>query len=496
MKKILSYITIALFGVCVASCFGIDKENYPSLTPVEIKTASDTINAALGVALVYEGISVSSEKECSYEWAYGPLASGSTAADHKFASIETISSSRTIDYTFTKIGTYLLRLKVDNSESIEYKYFTLNVNSGYDEGICILCNDDSGNGSLTFIKTLTSEEKEKGEQEVFDDVFGSINPAYKLKNATDIYMSNYTIKDVDYSGLLIATNDGDGTIYDVEAKTFEMFAVQSMSEYGTYATEFGGEIASTSAFGSFFRGADGRIFRFDMQLGYLSEMTDITPNIERCYGALSASSSSAASSITNIMFNADTVCARVTATAGPRYLSFDGYNVVNVAATRYGTASKALHILLQSKADPTSYKTMTTAVGNSACRTSAAGRSFTIKDLKMDRGSKMVNVKASNDVYYTYDNAIYRWGLTTAPGSSPAISVPSGEVIVDFASNFMGKAKGSDGENLLYIATYNPSRSGKKGSLYVVDLSVDEIVKSYEGICDTPVSVIYKYRVN
>jgi len=491
--KILYLGVLALLAV---GCFGVDDENYPTLTPISITAASDTINADLGVELVYSGVKVESDLECTYEWAYGAPASGTTVADRKFASIETISTSPTIDYTFTKIGTYILRLKIDNGEAIEYSYFTLNVNSGYDEGICILNNDDEGNGSLTFIKTLTSEDIANGVQEVYEDVFGSINPAYKLKNATALYMSDYTIKSVDYSGLLIATNDGEGTIYDVEAQTFEMFSVESMAEYGTYGVEFGGEIASTSAFGSFFRSADGRIFRFDMQLGYLAEMDDIDPSIDRCYGALSATSSSAASSITNIMFNADTVCARVTASAGPRYLSFDGYNVVNVAATRYGTVSKALYILLQDKADPTSYKTMTTAVSNSACRSSAAGRSFTIDDLKMDINSKMVNVKASNDVYYTYDNAIYRWSLTTAPGTSPAVNVPSGEQIVDIASNFMGKAKGSDGESLLYIATYNPSRSGKKGSLYVVDLSVDEIVKSYEGICDTPVSVIYKYRVN
>lgn len=115
----------------------------------------------------------------------------------------------------------------------------------------------------------------------------------------------------------------------------------------------------------------------------------------------------------------------------------------------------------------------------------------------MDENSKFVNTKHSADVYYTFENAIYRWSLISAPVAKPAITLPEGERIRDIATNFKGRGKGDDGEDLLYVVTYNPDRSGeKKGSLYVYSFADDSLVKSYEGICDDPVSVLYKYRAN
>ena len=50
-------------------------------------------------------------------------------------------------------------------------------------------------------------------------------------------------------------------------------------------------------------------------------------------------------------------------------------------------------------------------------------------------------------------------------------------------------------ENYLYVGTYNPARSGKKGSLYIYDFATQNLVKSYEGIVDKPVKILYKYRM-
>ena len=51
----------------------------------------------------------------------------------------------------------------------------------------------------------------------------------------------------------------------------------------------------------------------------------------------------------------------------------------------------------------------------------------------------------------------------------------------------------SDGD-LLLIATYNPTATGRKpGSLYVYSLKTMEKVKEYVGICEKPVAVAYKF---
>ena len=104
------------------------------------------------------------------------------------------------------------------------------------------------------MKTLTSDESAAGKQEVFQDVFASINPGQTLKNGVALYMSNATVKKVDYSGLLIATKDDQGTMWHMEAKTFQLFQKASMVAAGANFKAFGGELATTSGFASFMIG--------------------------------------------------------------------------------------------------------------------------------------------------------------------------------------------------------------------------------------------------
>lgn len=500
MKRIFQlFSALTLLCVAASSCWKIDEGSSNVLTPIEIKAASDTINADLGVELKYVGLTVASDLDVTYEWTFGQPADGKTVADHIFktGTMEDISTSPTIDYTFTKIGTFILRLRADNGESIQYKYFTLNVNSGYDEGVTILSNEEGGAGHLTFIKTLTSEESAAGKQEVFPDVFSSINPGQTLRNGKELFMSNATVKKVDYSGLLIATDDEEGTMWHIETKTFQLFKRSSMLSNGFRFKAFGGELASTTGFASFILGENSHIYRYDMMMGDYTDMLDIKP-MTAILGGVSRKNSTSATVRTPYFRNADSLGVRRSASAGTIYYSLDGYSVVNMATLRTGT-SNTLYVLFRSKTNPDEYLIKNTdGIGASgALKTWGKEVTFTTSDLKMDGDCKFVGTKHSADVYYAFDNAIYRWSLISAPVSKPAITVPEGEQIRSIATNFMGRDAGDNGEDLLYIATYNPSRAGqKKGSLYVYRFSDDSLVKSYEGIFWDPVSVLYKYRVN
>ena len=207
-----------------------------------------------------------------------------------------------------------------------------------------------------------------------------------------------------------------------------------------------------------------------------------------------------------LFYDSSTIGIRKSASAGIRTNSEEGWEIVNAGAQRV-SSNAYIHVLFRSKSDPTSYKTKVASSSLSAWATKTEeinGESvkmdveypFTTANLKMDSHSKILGNRVSSDVYYTYDNAIYRWSLTSAPGNNPAIKLPAGEQIRDIATNFKGR-KASDGEDKLYVATYNPSRSGDhKGSLYVYRYSDDTLVAAYEGICDDTASVIYKYRIN
>ncbi len=508
MRKLTLFLFIASVTALFSGCYKVEPHGYKNLSPITINAVSDTISVNLGTELVYNGLDIVSSKEVTFEWAYGAVKSGTVIDQHQFEKIEIISNTRTINYTFSKVGSFLLRLKVDNGESIEFKYFTLNVNSGYDEGVAILSNDDEGNGSLAFVKTLTTEEIAKGEQQVFTNIFSV--EGKPLKNGTSMYMSDNTYGGITYSGFLIATNDEDGTIYHMDCKTFELYMTAKMKDYGTYCAEFGGEYAEDkAAFGCFFRSADNRLFRYDMNGGFVNVITDANAfSIDRIVdGPNKASSATAKTYRYPIFFNTDKVGTRKNASSGVRYLESDGWEIVNVAVERSNTSTSnfPIFMLYRKKSDPDSCKTKVCGQGCYSYGTKKEeGEAtahdieykFKTSDLKMDSKSKILANRSSSDVYYTYDNAIYRWGLTTPPGSRPAITLPQGEIIKDIATNFKGR-KATDGEDLLYVATYNPSRSGNhKGSLYVYRYTDDTLVKSYEGICDNPTSVIYKYRIN
>lgn len=495
MKHSILFLALAA-AATATSCFGIDDENYPVLSPITLSVKSDTINVPQGVKFEYSGLSVESAGEVTYEWTYGAPLNGTQIADHKFASSEVISHSADINYTFPKIGSYILRLRVDNGESILYHFFTLNVNSSFDEGILVLNNAEDGKGQLSFIKTLTSEEQEAGEQEFYEDIFGESFKDYSLKNGTSMRISYNVQKKLSSYDLLIGTNDGDGTIYQIEPKTFEMMKATPMQ--GTYCKEFGGDYAYTSSFINYFIGADGHVYSYDYQIGYVNDLSDIFPqNMERCIALVNRSSTTSATTDNFCAFGESTFCNK--AGTSSYVYETEGYRIINMATVRTGTNSKGTYILTQSESAPTEYKILNTSATSSVAKATSVKdlTTFTADNVCMDRNSKFVETLSANDVYYTYDNAVYRWTLTGKPATTPSIRLPEGEQIRDIATNFKGKEKGTEGEDLLYIVSYNPGRAGeKKGSLYIYRFSDETLVKAYEGMFFDPASVVYKYRMN
>lgn len=511
MKKIINSVLLLGWGVCmISSCYGIKAEHYPELSPIQIVTQSDTINADLGVKLHYEGIAVASSLPVTYEWAYGLPAANTTVEQHQFSSRTILDTeSPNIDYTFTHLGSYILRLKVDNGQSIAYKFFRLNVNSGLDEGVAILDNDASGNSSIRFLKTLTAEEKIRGAQELY-----SVQPTEGIKNGKQLYMSSYKLSGStkDEAAFVIATDDADGTMYLFESRTMELVRSDVMSAWGTSFSSFSGEYGGAHDFGVFFNSTDGRVFRFDLVLGYLNDIANFPEGLTHAYLARNRSSATGATTNYPFFFGEDVVATRTTVSSGVKVYEQEGFKVVNMGMSRTWGDVYPLYVLLQSKTDPRSYRIQRANRISGGTTTWATVKDendkevlyhydFTSSNLKMDSESKVVNTKRSNDVYYTYENAIYRWSLSAPPATAPTISLPAGEQIRDIAVNYMGRSAARDGqdpgEDLLYILTYNPGRSGdKKGSLYIYRFSDDTLVRAIEGIADNPVSVVYKYRVS
>ena len=497
MKNTVSKILCAALAVPMAvACYSLEDEQYAELSPITFNDVSSTIDVMTGEELVYDRLEVTSELPVTYEWAYGPKKTTSATSEYDMQSMEVISDKPDIQYTFTRIGQYILRLKVDNGESIEFKYFTLNVNSGVDEGLLILNNDDAGNGALTFIKKRTEDEITSEAQEIFDDIYSTINPnAIALQNVTDMFMSSYEMKGITYSQFLISTNDDQGRIFKLDPKTLELYLINSMKpEFGTYCENISGLVSSAVAYYGYLRGGDKSVYRYDMQGDFIGKMnfTKDYGEAERMKTLVFSTNATGKINRVGVNYNADNIFRLLN--AKEYSWALDGYTIVNLASARMQSKT---YILFRSKADPTHYEVRSVGSEFKSASIYNDNIAFDIENLKMDENSIMVNSKNSQDVYYTFDNAVYRWGLTTAPASSPVIRLPEGEEICDMTTNYTYNPDDTESETLLYIATYNPSRaSEKKGSVYVYDIATQTLQKSYEGICDRPVRLMYKYRIS
>ena len=492
MKRFISIIATALVALTAVSCFGIDEGNYKELAPITFNEVSSVIDVDLGQELVYDKLQVTSDKPVEYQWAYGPKKTLAAKDEYEMESMEVISTDPAIRYTFKKLGQFVLRLRVDNGESIEYKNFTLNVNSGLDEGLCILNTNAEGKSALTFIKKRTEDEVAANEQEIWPDVFKTINPDQTITDATDIFMSFHE-KDGVYAQILISTNDERGTIYKLEPKTFVLMAMNRMQEVvGTYCAGFTGHNASGATYNyTLMRGANGHTYRYDLFGDFIGERFDataaglVTGQYTMTYSTNNKYSST---NLKSMLFNETTVYQPGNGKVTAQTLS--GYKIVNIASDR--DANKT-YVLMQSEADPTAYTIKYTTGSLGAYK---AVKDFTAATLNMDKNSIMVNAKNSADVYYNYNNKVWRWGLTAAPSESPVstITIPAGETITAMGTNFMGDFPDGTDESLLYVATYNESTG--KGSLYVYDILTETLVSTYADVCEgKPVKLLYKYRI-
>ena len=179
-----------------------------------------------------------------------------------------ISSSPTLDYAFEKSGSCVLRLRIDNGESIGFYYYDLRVQSGFDEGYLILCNDEENRGSLAFVKTWTPQEETENAQEVWDDLLNLINPEYEFRNLNDVYVFSTPRF---WSGVLISSNDDESSIYRLDAASLAVtHRTKSMEEYGVQT----GTILGEQTYGSTEQyvhliGEDFKAYRYEFSVDML-----------------------------------------------------------------------------------------------------------------------------------------------------------------------------------------------------------------------------------
>ena len=111
-----------------------------------------------------------------------------------------------------------------------------------------------------------------------------------------------------------------------------------------------------------------------------------------------------------------------------------------------------------------------------------------VRSICLDRNSMMVGTKVYNCIYYTYNNAIYRWDPTRELPTTSSITVPDGMEITTISVD--------PDQKLLYVGLYEANSTKElKGSLYIYNADTGVLVEKYSNVADKPVQVLYKERV-
>ncbi len=497
MKRIFIYSIVLAAVSTLCSCYGLDKKDLAELTPITV-TVPEVIDASLGEECVVEPVIEGKTANMSYEWAFGPFTRFPTMITRTVVSDEEI-----LRHKFTRVGQYVLRLKVDNGESIHFSYYRLNVNSGLDEGIVILCEDDQKRGSLAFIKSRTEEEIAADAQEVWPDIMADVNPNVELTKVQDMYESRYTSGGVTYSSLLVATADAEGSLYKLNPTTFELLKTfRTVSDLGTSIRSFCGENAASAAYYCLALGTNGKVYRYDLYIDDIAIRSNeytLTKSYQGYNGANSRAFFHNDDSVIIFSSAASTVYKPAyTANAVEHQLK-----IVNMGMQR---VTNRTNIITRSVTDPNVVALFNTSY-NLTVAQQKSGWTGNISQLgggvlPIDENSQVVVTAANtNYAYYNYGNKIYTWDIptvvaTTPPTFTPIITLPEGEEICALGVSGNHYSNSATEEAYLYVATWNPGRSGeKKGSLYIYKFLDHTLDRSYEGICDKPVKVMHKFRV-
>lgn len=485
MKRLYTILSYLLILLLFSSCYD-DDSTLDAGEIAEIQVTSnkkDTINLYLGDNISIQNQYSYSGEDMTWQWSIGKYTENAVSKEVT-TTFKEISTEPNLEYKTTGLGHYYLRLVAGNRYGSTISYYHVFVNSEFEEGYLILGKREDGKGSLAFMKTLTPEEIAQGEQPRFrQNLFAYTNAGEELaEDPIDC--------DKVYDKLYILCGKGR-KMYQLDAKSFQLTHLFDFASYGndfipqdmiSYDSRYCREIYSTSPNGgvSKVQPADLEIFPY----------TDLPQDIKftRTYDRPNYSASKVIAFI-------DDVNSKIYANGFdpatfnfgyfPCFDYFDGREIIQVFFDVDG------NLIVFSIKDG---KYMLTKIGSTLGSFQTMGIDLIYEKECMANTSlftknSVIQVNDPNTcLFFGNGNQVYKWAYNQSEIPSGAfITLPDDEVI-----KCMNQ---STDQKQLYIATYNSSRTGYKGSLYIYDSDSGAMIgEPYTGVSDEPVKVMYKVK--
>ena len=467
MKYVIGILCFTLFGLgaCLddRSSLG-DRE----LSEISISAAHDTLTAYFGEDFVVPHLNVKQSGEefpLVYEWSYGVLNTNDNGmASYPIKdSLHVISHDPELRYTFRELGTFGLRLRVENGESIRYKYFVLQVDTEFSEGITVLSLDEEGKGRISFMRTLTKDEVDLGKESVFrTDIMDMINPYVELEDVKDMVQVN--------DRLLICSGDA-GRIYNLDSRTFDIEGMTSFKE--TYPDcSFVSFAGISSSNNMYLVSRDRRGYVYDYVLDELM-LTEYFKDLDV----------DAAVSVDKPVFVDYKTSMFYSPKVGGVNSSLNKYTDFDIGAIC--SVGDSVYVMATFKSIPSCiYLSWTT---------STLGNPIVVQfydspvPLQVNPNSLLVGSNLYKCLYYTYENNVYCWDLKKQLPTTPVIGAPAGMDVTSLSMDAEGK--------LLYVGLYEKGETENlKGHLYIYDVKTSTLINKYHNIADKPIKIIYKER--
>ena len=472
--KMKLYI-IMLFCLMVGMYSSYDDDTTSGRKEVSLLTitaAHDTLTTSFGEELVVNHLKIEQSGEelpLTYEWAYGDLdISGGAVKPYPIKdTLHVVSTDPELKYAFRELGTFALRLKVDNGETTIFKFFILQIDTEFSEGITILSRDDAGKGRLSFMKTLTKEEISGGKVPTFrTDIMEIANPGMELENVTDM---------IQQGGRLMVSSGSNGRIYNMDSRSFDIET----------ATSFGGKFpgANIQQFVAISAYSNMHVLS-ENKRAYVYE-TDVDELLVLdAFDGLEVDAGVSHSKPVFINYGTSTMYAPSTSSGAVNSGTiFTNYDIVNACFI-----NTYLYVFSTDKNDPLHIYIPRTSASFAKPTAANTVDYQSSQPIGMDRNSMTVGTKVYNCIYYTYNNEIYRWDPGRQLPTTPSITVPTGMEITTIAVD--------PDQKLLYVGLYESGSTKElKGCLYIYDADSGELLETYDNIADRPVRVIYKERV-
>ncbi len=433
---------------------------------------------------------------------------------------EIFSVGQQLVYPAGTLGTFQCRLIAENEDGKTFFPFVINVNTSFEEGLAIVSSDRGGVSHLAFMLCHPDSVTSR----FYDfDCFSKVNPEYKFaSNVTDMTQSS--------QNLIIACQgsekeDDKATIYYLNDKTFDLENMlqadpELIDAFKPLRIAMPKVSRSGGAYPIICNG--GKVLDAASEQGAIALPEKLRYTYSPCF--VNASTRNNASEWSLLFWDKElNGLAQIYKGYGPFYCSSGVYQLgptdpryaannyfndmefkamtrVRQTAKTLASGREELLVFVVSKATG-----MTAMVRLAAIfHTIDEEQKYTLQDnggfvncgmgnlCPFDENTPMLANNTYNTLFYANGNKVvsvnYRnMFVLSSLSTKYFVEIGSPEaVITDFEI--------SADHQTTYVSFYEPSQSGKNGSVWTFNTQTGEIMDKYENICYQPVRMLYKEK--